>query len=122
MPKGEETTKFLEVTRSVLFKAIRAIFKREVMDGFYITDLLPLDQRERSDIGRGEWVIRMARDYHANVMPNTPPDYSFLYVTAEEAAVLLRGLEQLIPLGSDAEVEMFGPDGIGTRIKQEFQK
>jgi hypothetical protein len=120
MPKSEETTKFLEVNSSVLFRAIRAIFKREVVDGFYLTDLLRLEPRERGDIGRGDWVIRMARNYHENVMPKPKADYAFLYIDAEEAATVLKALEAVSPLGSPEEIAIFGPDGIGTRLKEEF--
>jgi hypothetical protein len=87
--------RYAELTAAVLGEAARAAFKQEFVDGYRVTDIIPMEKRERGEIGRGDFIVRMARDYHADNRP--PRKYGFVYVDADEAFKLIALLEKLPP-------------------------
>lgn len=113
--KPEEFTRYLEISNAVLYKAIRAAFKRAATEGFFITDLLRLDRKERNDISREDWVIRLQRELMPELRAGKEVKYTFMYMEADEAAKLLDGLEKLT-----AEERGVGTGGIYDRLIEEF--
>ena len=111
--KDQEPVRYAELSNAVLFKAVAASFKEEFMAGYRVTDVVPLPHRERAEIGREDWVVRMSRDFHAALRPE--PTYDFLYLTADDAAKLLAGLEKL-----PADERGIGTGGIYDRLKAKF--
>lgn len=110
MPQPEELIRYMELSTSVLWEAIRAAFKRSAIHGFFITDLLPLEKRG----SRGNWLIRFQRDLMPELRQQKR-EYTFMYIEADEASRLLAGLEKL-----SAEERGEGTGGIYDRLIEEF--
>lgn len=92
---NKEPVRYGELTAPVLAEAVRAAFKKEFVEGYRMTDIIPMERSERGDIGRGDFIIRMTRDFHADNRP--PRKYGFFYIDADEAFKLIALLEKLPP-------------------------
>jgi hypothetical protein len=92
---NKDPVRYGELTAPVLAEAARAAFKTDFVEGYRVTDIIPMEKRERGDIGRGDFLIRMARDFYADTRP--PRKYGFFYIDADEAFNLIALLEKLPP-------------------------
>ena len=118
--KDKPITKFAELSKNVLFSAIAACFKDSFVDGYMVTDLLPLEKRDRSgELGREEYVVRFHRDFFRDVR-KPPEESAFLFIRREDAKVLIKALEKLPEEERGIDYEGDGNGTIYKRLRRTF--